>query len=108
MISVLQLCHNILCKKFSCNFRIHHRRNLRKFAIFLIPFTKDQVPPENICRCQKKTCWLVIFDCLSLLPDAHLSNAPGRQLVVMGGGDTARIQDETTENSVWFINMLGI
>ena len=33
------------------------------------------------------------------LPVAHLSDGPRRRLVVMG--DSARIQDETTENSAW-------
>ena len=36
----------------------------------------------------------------------HLSNAPRRRLVVTG--DSARIQDETTENSAWFFNVLGV
>ena len=40
---------------------------------------------------------LIIFVYLSSLPVAHLSDAPRRRLVVMG--DSARIQDETTENS---------
>ena len=40
---------------------------------------------------------LIIFVYLSSLPVAHLSDAPRRQLVVTG--DSARIQDETTENS---------
>ena len=31
---------------------------------------------------------------------------PRRRLVVTG--DSARIQDETTENSAWFFNMLGV
>ena len=49
---------------------------------------------------------LVIFVYLSSLPVAHLSNAARRRLVVMG--DSARIQDETTENSAWFFNVLGV
>ena len=43
---------------------------------------------------------------LSLLPVAHLSDAPRRQLVVMG--DSAKIENETTERSTWFFNMLGV
>ena len=43
---------------------------------------------------------------LSSLPVAYLSNAPRRRLVVTG--DSARIQDETTENSAWFFNVLGV
>ena len=49
---------------------------------------------------------LIIFVYLSSLPIAHLSDAPRRRLVVTG--DSARIQDETTENSVWFFNVLGV
>ena len=43
---------------------------------------------------------------LSSLPVSHLSNAPKRLLIV--SGDSARIQDETTESSAWFFNMLGV
>ena len=43
---------------------------------------------------------------LSSLPVAHLSDGPRRRLVVTG--DSARIQDETTENSAWFFNVLGV
>ena len=49
---------------------------------------------------------LAIFVYLSSLPVAHLSDAPRGRLVVTG--DSARIQDETTENSVWFFNVLGV
>ena len=49
---------------------------------------------------------LIIFVYLSSLPVAHLSDAPRRRLVV--SGDSARIMDETTENSTWFYNMLGV
>ena len=37
---------------------------------------------------------------------AHLSDAPRRRLVVTR--DSARIQDETTEISAWFFNVLGV
>ena len=50
--------------------------------------------------------YLIIFVYLSSLPVAHLSEAPRRRLVVTG--DSARIQDETTENSAWFFNVLGV
>ena len=50
------------------------------------------------------TCLFSIY--LSLLPVAHLSNAPWRRLVVME--DSARIEDETTESSTWFFNLLGV
>ena len=51
--------------------------------------------------------WLAISVYLhvSSLPVAHLSDAPRRRLV--DTGDIARIQDETTENSAWFFNVLG-
>ena len=43
---------------------------------------------------------------LSSLPVAHLSDAPRRLLVVMG--NNARTQDETTESSAWFFNVLCV
>ena len=49
---------------------------------------------------------LVFSVYLSSLPVAHLSDAPRRRLVVTG--DSARIQDETTESSAWFFNVLGV
>ena len=49
---------------------------------------------------------LVIFVYLSSLPVAHLSDASRRRLVVTG--DSARIQDETAENSALFFNVLGV
>ena len=49
---------------------------------------------------------LIISIYLSSLPVAHMSDAPRRRLVVTG--DCARIQDETTENSAWFFNVLGV
>ena len=48
----------------------------------------------------------IIFVYLSLPPVAHLSDALRRCLAVTG--DSARIQNETTESSAWFFNMLGI
>ena len=50
--------------------------------------------------------YFIISVYLSSLPVAHLSDAPRRRLVVTG--DSARIQDETTENSAWFFNVLGV
>ena len=50
--------------------------------------------------------WLVIVIYLSSLPLARLSDSPERRLVVTG--DSARIQDKTTENSAWFFNVLGV
>ena len=49
---------------------------------------------------------LIVSNYLSLLPDVHLSDTPRRWLVVTG--DSARIQDETTQNSAWFLNVLGV
>ena len=50
--------------------------------------------------------YLIIFVYLSSLPVAHLNDAPRRRLVVTG--DSARIQDETTENSAWIFKVLGV
>ena len=50
--------------------------------------------------------WFVISIYLLLLPVAHLSDAPRRRLVVTG--DSARIQNETTESSAWFFKVLGV
>ena len=58
------------------------------------------------CGRQVDLFGLVISVYLSSLPVAHLSDAPRRRLVVTG--DSARIQDETTENSAWFFNVLGV
>ena len=55
---------------------------------------------------EKGGLMLVISVYLSLLPVAHLSDAPRRRLVVTG--DSARIQDKTTENFAWFFNVLGV
>ena len=48
----------------------------------------------------------IVFVYLLSLPVAHLNDAPVRRLVVTG--DSARIQDETSESSAWFFNMLGV
>ena len=68
-------------------------------------------PPQNplkplLHKWQLLVLDLVISVYLLLLPVAHLSDAPRRWLVVTG--DSARIQDETTENSTWFFYVLGI
>ena len=49
---------------------------------------------------------LIILVYLSSLLVAHLSDAPRQWLVVTG--DSARIQDETSESSAWFYNVLGV
>ena len=46
------------------------------------------------------------FCLLSWLLVAHLTDAPGRRIVVTG--KSSRIQDETTENSTWFFNVQGV
>ena len=43
---------------------------------------------------------------LSSLPVAHMSDDLRRRLAVTG--DSARIQDETTESSTWFFKVLGV
>ena len=48
--------------------------------------------------------WLFVY--ISSLPVAHLRETPRRRLVVTG--DSARIQDETTESSAWFFSVLGV
>ena len=55
----------------------------------------------------QQVVWLLISVYLhvSSLPVAHLSDAPTRRLLVTG--DSARIQDETTESSAWFFNQIG-
>ena len=50
--------------------------------------------------------YLFISIYLSSLPVAHLCNTPRRRLLVTG--DSARIQDKATENSVWFSYVLVI
>ena len=50
--------------------------------------------------------WLVISVYSSSLSVAHLSDAPRRRLVVTR--NSARIQNETNEGSVWFFNVLGV
>ena len=57
------------------------------------------------CFLNAKHGWLVISSYLSSIPVAHLSDICRRKLVVTG--DSARIQDETTEIS-WFFNMFGV
>ena len=59
------------------------------------------MPADVYCRAAS---WLVISFYFSSLPVAHLSDAPRRRFVVTG--DSARIQDETTEN--WFFNVLCV
>ena len=60
----------------------------------------------KICFYLKSVGWLLNSVHLSSLPAAHLSDACRRRLVVTR--DSARIQDETAESSVWFFNVLGV
>ena len=70
-------------------------------------FSTDGFNQVMFIQCWAYTELLVGFSVyLSSLPVSHLSNAPRRWLVVTG--DSARIQDETTENSAWFFNVLGV
>ena len=55
---------------------------------------------------ENELSFFIISVYLSSLPVAHLSDAPRRRLVVTR--DSARIQDEITENSAWFFNVLGV
>ena len=77
---------------------------LRPFVGFDVDLGKKVRKPLSSVRV---SChFLIISIYLLSLPVAHLSNAPRRQLVVTG--DSARIQDEITENSAWFFNVLGV
>ena len=49
---------------------------------------------------------LHLIDCFRLFIVVTGCNAPRGRLVVTG--DSARIQDETSENSAWFFNVLGV
>ena len=53
-----------------------------------------------------RTTFISNFRFLSSLPLFHLSDVPGRRLVVTG--DIARIQQETTLSSAWFFSVLGV
>ena len=74
-------------------------RLLLRFVVYLFSF---------IATGYRLAIWfdLIISVYLSSLPVAHLSDAPRRRLVVTE--DSARIQDETAENSAWFFNVLGV
>ena len=71
----------------------------------LFYFVQNQVDPIELNFDMTINCF-VIFVYLSSLPIAHPSDAPRRRLVVTG--DSARIQDETTENSACFLNVFGV
>ena len=74
------------------------KKILRMFSLPLIlPFHLRY--PQNVR-------FGVISVYLSPLPVMHLDDAPRRRLVVKG--DSARIQDETTESSALFFNVLGV
>ena len=77
------------------------------YSIIYLSFLSTYCSIYVFVTCQAKSDHLR-FDYfrLSSLPVAHLSDAPRRRLVVTG--DSARIQDKTTENSAWFFNVLGV
>ena len=78
-----------------CRLQIHSIRTRSRSYCPVVSSSLTRIPP----------C-LVISVYLSSLPVAHLSDTPRRRLVVTA--DSARIQDETTENSAWFFNVLGV
>ena len=63
-----------------------------KCRFYLVDLRRGVIPVINIY--------------LLSLPVAHLSDPPKRRLVLTG--DRVRIQDETTESSNWFFNVLGV
>ena len=69
---------------------------------FFFFFQVDRYNFEN----SKAGYWLVISVYLSSLPVVHLSDAQRRRFVITW--DSVRIQDETTESSAWFFNVIGI
>ena len=79
-----------------------------------ITVLRSKKKKKNVTGVCNATCFkyvyrfdgFIIFVYLSSLPDAHLSDAPRRRLVVTG--DSVRIQGETTEISAWFFNVLGV
>ena len=78
---------------------------LLTFCIIGIMFTAKHKPELSELGCHFHG-WLVISVYLSWLLVAHLSEAPRRRLVVTV--DSARIQEETTDDSAWFYNVLGV
>ena len=72
----------------------------------LLPLCKTFVAAHALSLYALRTVWFDYFVYLSSLPVAHLSDTPRRRLVVKG--DSARIQDDTTENSAWFFKVLGV
>ena len=108
--------HNILSKPLAVFFPQDHCRNngqqwernepycndYHQFSERIFPKPRDRT--SNLLF--SSPVWLIISIYLSSLPVAHLSDAPRRRLVVTG--DSARIQDEITENSAWFFNVLGV
>ena len=84
-----------------------HYGKMRKWRLLAFsPFTTTFPKVSNFGVVKSLDCDLIISVYLSSLLVAHLSDAPRRRLVVTG--DSARIQYETTENSAWFFNVLGV
>ena len=102
--------HNILLSLYKKNPEI--LGSLESLHLFLYVLARTymayrvRIVDLFIISIGKFTIDLIISVYLSSLPVAHLSDSPRRRLVVTG--DSARIQDETTENSAWFFNVLGI
>ena len=63
---------------------------------------------DDVCISAKQTEVELIdyFHLFIIATGCHQSDAPRRRLVVTG--DSARIEDGTTENSFWFFNVLGV
>ena len=87
-----------------------HNVNVNKILEY-----KHNVGNMNVIRCKDwyvgieknyRKRGLIISVYLSSRPVVHLSDAPRRRLVVTR--DSARIQDEITENSAWFLNVFGV
>ena len=71
----------------------------------ILLLTHGPVVDGNIFNIFRLVGWVICVYLLSL-PVAHLSDAPRGQLVVTG--NSAKIQDETTERSAWVFTVLGV
>ena len=77
-----------------------------RFDIFKYFVRKCWIPPFPSFPTMFSKVSLFISVYLSSLPVANLSDAPRRRLVVTG--DSARIQDETTECSACFFDVFSV
>ena len=85
-------------KKMIPNQEISRKKKINIFKGF---FCHCGFLPQNV---SKDFCFVFVY--LSSLAVVHLSDALRGPLVV--AGDSARIQDETTESSAMFFNVLGV